>query len=111
MKKIDLFCSAGMSTSMLAKKMQEAADAHGIPAKVEAFSSNEIDGLVESDTPDCILLGPQVRFMFDGVNEKYGARIPVGIINSEDYGALNGERVLKAAIVLIKRASTNEKGA
>jgi Phosphotransferase system cellobiose-specific component IIB len=111
MKKIDLFCSAGMSTSMLAKKMQEVADAHGIPVRVEAFSSNEIDNLVEGDTPDCILLGPQVRFMFDGVNEKYGTRIPVGVINSEDYGALNGERVLKAAIVLIKKGSTNEKDA
>ena len=54
MKKIDLFCSAGMSTSMLANKMQEVADAHGIQVKVEAFSSTAIDFQVEHDTPDCI---------------------------------------------------------
>ena len=57
MKKIDLFCSAGMSTSMLANKMQEVADAHGIQVKVEAFSSTSIDFQVEHNTPDCILLG------------------------------------------------------
>ena len=73
MKKIDLFCSAGMSTSMLANKMQEVADAHGIQVKVEAFSSTAIDFQVEHNTPDCILLGPQVRFSFDDVNAKYGA--------------------------------------
>lgn len=106
MKKIDLFCSAGMSTSMLANKMQEVADAHGIQVKVEAFSSTSIDFQVEHDTPDCILLGPQVRFSFDDVNAKYGAKIPVGVIELADYGNLNGERVLKMAISLIKRGST-----
>ncbi|EPD78507.1 PTS sugar transporter subunit IIB [Atopobium sp. oral taxon 199] len=109
MKKVDLFCSAGMSTSMLAKKMQEVADAHNIPVKVEAFSSGSIDNLVEQDTPDCILLGPQVRFIFDAVNEKYGSRIPVGVIDSADYGSLNGERVLKMAIALLKSGSTIPK--
>lgn len=103
MKKIDLFCSAGMSTSMLAKKMQDVADAHKIAVKVEAFPSGEIDNLVETDTPDCILLGPQVRFMLDGVSEKYADRIPVAVIDSGDYGRLDGERVLKLAIVELKR--------
>jgi PTS system cellobiose-specific IIB component len=106
MRKIYLFCSAGMSTSLLAKKMQEVADAHKLPIKVDAFSSGEIDNLVKNDTPDCILLGPQVRFMLSGVKEKYGSRIPVEVINSEDYGSLNGERVLKAAILLIKKGTT-----
>ena len=69
MKKIDLFCSAGMSTSMLANKMQEVADTHGIQVKVEAFSSTSIDFQVEHNTPDCILLGPQVRFSFDDVTQ------------------------------------------
>ena len=75
MKKIDLFCSAGMSTSMLANKMQEVADAHGIQVKVEAFSSTAIDFQVEHNTPDCILLGPQVRFSFDSYVSKSGVRL------------------------------------
>lgn len=37
MKKIYLFCSAGMSTSMLAQEMQNVADAHGLPLEVKAI--------------------------------------------------------------------------
>ena len=50
-----------------------------------------------------ILLGPQVSFNFEEVNEKYGATTPVGVIDSADYGTLNGERVLKYAILLLKK--------
>lgn len=103
MKKIYLFCSAGMSTSMLAKNMQKAADAHNLAAHVEAFSSSKIADLVESDHPDVILLGPQVGFMYEDINEKYGTATPVGVIDSDDYGALDGERVLKYAILLLKK--------
>lgn len=103
MKKIDLFCSAGMSTSLLAKRMQESADRHKLPVKVEAYSSTQLDKLVEADAPDCILLGPQVRFMSETVTKKYGDRIPVGVIDASDYGSLDGEQVLKAAVLLLKR--------
>lgn len=103
MKKIYLFCSAGMSTSMLAKKMQEAADAHGLAAHVEAFSSSKVGELVERDHPDCILLGPQVGYMFDDINERYGKEAPVGVIDAGDYGGLNAERVLKYSILLMKQ--------
>ena len=102
MKKIYLFCSAGMSTSMLAKNMQKVAEAHSIPAHIEAFSSGKVSDLVERDEPDCLLLGPQVSFLFNEVNEKFGDRIPVGVIDAGDYGSLDGERVLKYAILLMK---------
>lgn len=103
MKKIYLFCSAGMSTSMLAKKMQEVADAHGLTAHVEAFSSSEVGEIVNRDNPDCILLGPQVSFMFNDVNERYGQKAPVGVIDMADYGAMNAERVLKYSVTLMKQ--------
>lgn len=102
MRKIYLFCSGGMSTSLLAKRMQEVADAHKLPVEVDAFSSTQVDSLVETDAPDCILLGPQLRFMQDSIEERYGARIPVGVIDAQDYGRLDGERVLKAAILLLQ---------
>lgn len=102
-RKIYLFCSAGMSTSMLAQNMQKAADAHNLDIHVEAFPTGKISDLVESDHPDVILLGPQVSFNFEEVNEKYGATTPVGVIDSADYGTLNGERVLKYAILLLKK--------
>lgn len=57
MKKIYLFCNAGMSTSMLASKMQSVADEHNIP---------------------------------------------IAVIDAGAYGMMDGEKVLKTAIKLIK---------
>lgn len=102
MRKIYLFCSGGMSTSLLARRMQEVADAHKLPVEVDAFSSVQVDSLVEAAKPDCILLGPQLRFMQESIEERYGANIPVGVIDAQDYGSLDGERVLKAAILLLQ---------
>ena len=50
MKKIYLFCSAGMSTSMLASNMQSVANAHNLPIKVAAFSHNKLEEIIEKDT-------------------------------------------------------------
>lgn len=64
-EKVYLFCSAGMSTSILASKMQEVANSHNLPIKVAAFSHNKLGEIVKSDCPDCILLGPQVEYLYD----------------------------------------------
>ncbi len=50
MKRIYLFCSAGMSTSLVAKRMQEVADKHSLPIEVKAFPDNKIDIVVEEFT-------------------------------------------------------------
>ena len=92
MKKIYLFCSAGMSTSMLASNMQSVANAH-----------NKLEEIIEKDTPDCILLGPQVKYMYEETVEQFGnTGIPIAVIDQADYGMMNGEKVLKSAIKLIK---------
>lgn len=101
-KEIYLFCSAGMSTSLLAKKMQKIADSYNLPLIVEAYSYSEIDKIVTEKEPSCILLGPQVKYMLEEVTEKYGNKAPVSVIDSGDYGSMNGEKVLKTAIKQIK---------
>lgn len=103
MKKIYLFCVAGMSTSMLARNMQQAADAHNLPFKVEAFPLGALQQTVESDNPDCILIGPQASYALDEIKSRYGSERPVFVIDSKDYGALDGERVLKTAILAMKK--------
>ena len=104
MKKVYLFCSAGMSTSILASKMQEVANSHNLPIKVAAFSHNKLGEIVKSDCPDCILLGPQVEYLYDETVANFGhLNIPISVIDQDDYGMMNGERVLKKAILLIKK--------
>ncbi|MPQ42940.1 PTS sugar transporter subunit IIB [Clostridium tarantellae] len=103
MKKIYLFCSAGMSTSMLASKMQEVANKHKLPIEVAAFPHNKLGEIVETKHPDCILLGPQVKYMYEETISKFGnLGIPIAVIDAGDYGMMNGEKVLKSAIKLIK---------
>lgn len=105
MKKIYLFCSAGMSTSMLASAMQTSADNHKLPLIVKAFPHNKLGEIIADDRPDCILLGPQVKYMLAETEEKYGSEgIPIAVIDAGDYGMMNGEKVLKSAIVLMKKA-------
>ena len=105
MKKIYLFCSQGMSTSLLAGNMQKIADEHNLDAKVKAYSITDMDNIIKKLKPDCILLGPQVRFLFNETKTRYQNYAPVGLIDAEDYGMMDGMAVLKAAVKLIKNES------
>lgn len=103
MKKVYLFCSAGMSTSMLASNMQDVANQHNLPIKVAAFPHNKLEEIISEDRPDCILLGPQVKYMYEETVEQFGSQgIPIAVIDQGDYGMMNGGKVLKSAIRLIK---------
>ncbi|MDV3428449.1 MAG: PTS sugar transporter subunit IIB [Bacillota bacterium] len=106
MKKVYLFCSAGMSTSLLASNMQKLADEHNFNIEVKAFPIASLDEVYEKDHPDCILLGPQVRFAYESTKEKYNKlNTPVGLIDSNDYGTINGGNVLRLASKLMKQNS------
>ena len=103
MKKVYLFCSAGMSTSMLASNMQDVANQHNLPIKVAAFPHNKLEEIISEDRPDCILLGPQVKYMYEETVEQFGSQgIPIAVIDQGDYGMMNGEKVLKAALECLK---------
>ncbi|SCC12268.1 PTS sugar transporter subunit IIB [Weissella bombi] len=98
-KKIMLACAAGMSTSLLVTKMQEAAKAAGKDYEIFAKSTADIDNeLSSSEKPDVLLLGPQVSFMKNEVKSKTDAAgIPMDVINMMDYGMMKGDKVLAAA--------------
>lgn len=107
MKKIYLFCSAGMSTSLLAASMQKAAVKHGLPVEVKAFPCEELETIYQKEHPECILLGPQMRFMQEEVCKKYqplGA--VVSVISVALYGAMDGEGTLRDAV---KQINENNK--
>ncbi len=59
---------------------------------------------MEQYHPDVILLGPQVKYKFNATRDKYEPQgIPVEVMNLDDYGNVNGERILKRAIQLLKQ--------
>lgn len=100
---IMLVCAAGMSTSLLVTKMQNAAEEKGIEADIFANASNEADGSLENKNIDVLLLGPQVRFMKSQFEQKVeGTDVLVDVIDMQDYGMVNGEKVLQSALDLIE---------
>lgn len=101
MKKILLCCSAGMSTSLLLTKMQAAAKEQGIECLINAYSEADVKN--HEDEMDVLLLGPQVRFLLSKMKAKYEPiGIPVDVINTVDYGTMNGAKVLAHALKLIE---------
>ena len=101
MKKILLLCAAGMSTSILVNKMKEAANKNGIEVQIEAVSLENFENKINEY--DVFLLGPQVRFKKNELQEKANALgKPLDVINTMDYGLMKGDKVLAFALNLIK---------
>ena len=94
MKKIILLCAAGMSTSMLVKKMQEAAAADNFECEIAAYPTSEAKD--KAADADAILLGPQVRFQVAKVKELCPGK-PVDAIEMRMYGRMDGKGVLEQA--------------
>ncbi|MEG0329951.1 MAG: PTS sugar transporter subunit IIB [Longicatena sp.] len=101
MLNILLICSAGMSTSLMVAKMQKVSEEIGFESNIWAVAT---DSAVENmEKADVILLGPQIRFMLDGISEKAKKfNIPVAVINFNDYGTCNGKAILIQALNLKK---------
>ena len=102
MIRISLFCSSGMSTSMVVNKMKEAAIKRGIEVDINAYPESEMSDRV--DNLDVALLGPQVKYLKGKAEEICGPKgVPVEVINPIDYGMMNGEKVLDVALDLLEK--------
>lgn len=102
MRNILLACSAGMSTSLLVKKMEEAAESKDIQVNIKAMSSD--NAFQALDEYDVLLIGPQMRFMkkkFIKAAEEQGLEMPIETIDSVSYGRIDGDGVLKQALSLL----------
>lgn len=101
-KTIMLVCTAGMSTSLLVSKMNKSAEEKGIDVKVFATGVNEVEEKLAENDVDVLLLGPQVRYKKAEYEEMLeGQDIVVEVVNMQDYGMVNGEKVLQAALDLL----------
>ncbi|MGE7760274.1 PTS sugar transporter subunit IIB [Peribacillus sp. NPDC097895] len=99
MKKILLVCAAGMSTSLLVNKMNDAAKARGISIDIVALPISECAKAAEE--VDVVLLGPQVRYQKAQVDSIVVGRVPVEVIEMRAYGTMNGSAILDRALELI----------
>lgn len=95
-----LVCAAGMSTSLLVNNMAKAAKEMGLEVKIEAHPVSQSDQY--GPTSDVILLGPQVRYELNKLKNSYPGK-PVEMINMQDYGRMDGKKVLETALKLINK--------
>ena len=91
MRNIVLFCSAGMSTSVMVKKMEEAAKAMNYDCKIAAYSVSE--ATTYGPDADIVLLGPQIRFNLNKVRGLLPGKI-VEVMDMRAYGMLDGKAVI-----------------
>ena len=89
--KVLLVCAAGMSTSMLVKKMRDYAKDKGVDLDIDARPVGE---LKDGEGLDAVLLGPQVSYQKDNVVKTVGDT-PVGVIPVLDYGRQNCPNIFK----------------
>ncbi len=92
--KILLVCGAGMSSSMLMKKMEAYAAENAIePFEINAVSVARCKDREIWQNYQCILLGPQVGFEKRNI-EKY-VEIPVEVMAPIDYGRQNCKAIFE----------------
>ena len=102
-KKILLSCAGGFSTSLLVNKMKEAAKAEGKEYEIKAVAAAQVEDIIEKDAPDCILIGPQIKYMEDQLKADASKHdIPLEAIGMQDYGTMNGKNVISQAERLLE---------
>ena len=108
MTKIILLCAAGMSTSALVRKMQDAAKADNYECEISAHPVADASNYADADI---ILLGPQVRYRLKEVQ----GQLPnnkVEVIDMKDYGMMNGNvpfyRLVRMLYSEIRRVAAAE---
>lgn len=94
--KILLVCCAGMSTSLLVTKMQEAAKE--IAPDSEIWAVAEAEAGENWQKADILLLGPQVRYLESKIKSMVDGNIPVSVIDMRPYGMMDGKTILTSAI-------------
>lgn len=99
MRTITLICAGGFSSSILLSEMKKSADKKGLDIKFNAISESKFEQY--KDETDVLLLAPQVRYLEKQMLRKYNMdKIKIMIIDSIDYGLMNGEKVLTDALNL-----------
>lgn len=92
-KKILLICSAGMSTSMLVKKMSDYARKNNLDFEIKAMGMAEAKPVIKDW--DAIMIGPQVSFILKDI--KSITSVSVEVIPANIYALAKGEDAIKMA--------------
>jgi cellobiose PTS system EIIB component len=94
MRRIVLLCSAGVSTSMLVRKMEAEAARLGYECSVNFFPVAE--AAQAADFADAFLLAPQAGHLLAELKVKY-PNVSSAVIPQDLYGSADAEKILDLA--------------
>lgn len=101
MYQIVVCCVSALSSNILVSKMKEAAKEKGIKCLIWTVGESGLD-LAHADA-DVVLLAPQVRHVLPKLEAKTEHKVPVVVISDIDFGKMDGEAVLEAALAAIEK--------
>lgn len=87
--RILLICAGGVSSTLMMKKIEKAAESVGDEVYINATSLNSYQA--DADRYDVIVLAPQVRYKEAEVKD--AVKKPVVALSSEDYSAGDGVKI------------------
>jgi PTS system cellobiose-specific IIB component len=109
--KIMLMCAMGLSTGILAKKIEDVASgSKKIDQDYFEVRVASIDEYMDhlDDDIDVLMVGPQVNYKYDELKKAFEERgIATMLIDSMEYGEMDAATILKRAILAQKKF--NEK--
>lgn len=98
MKHIMLVCNAGMSTGMLAKRIEKASN-----HTLSVCAYGEAEYPEHLNEVDLILVGPQIRHLLPQIQAQVS--VPVKAITSQYYGILDGKGVYQDICTILREES------
>lgn len=95
-KRILLICTAGITSGLLVKNIQTAADEQNIPIRVYSAPAIIAEQTIQNQDIDGLMIGPQSEYEVNRLKDflNYKA-VAYKMIKKEDYETLNGEAVLQ----------------
>ncbi|MPN11134.1 Lichenan-specific phosphotransferase enzyme IIB component [bioreactor metagenome] len=91
-----LACQLGVTTSMLADRMEKYAASMNGDIHAWAVDFLEIQQEVAKKKIDCILLGPQISYRLKDIKEELAEYdIPIEVISYTDFGTMNVKNIIE----------------
>ncbi|MGM9961366.1 MAG: PTS sugar transporter subunit IIB [Allobaculum sp.] len=103
--RILLACNAGLSTSLLARKINLAAKAMSRSDKAQCIDIDKIDDLIGES--DILFLAPQLLHAYNRIWKTYHQQLPIALVPGQCYGLLDGEGLLKYADEILAAYQSN----
>lgn len=102
-KTILLICTAGITTGLLVRNMQQAADDAEISVHIYSAPAIIAEQIIQHQQVDALMIGPQSKYEINRLKDflNYKA-VPYKLISPESYETLDGESILKEGMLLFK---------